>query len=53
MLQVVPGAYMRLGQGSPNGCYLHNSRYDFNDEVLPLGSAMYASLIEQSMPLVS
>ncbi len=51
MLQVVPGAYMRLGQGSPNGCYLHNSRYDFNDEVLPLGSALYASLIEQSMPL--
>ena len=52
MLQVVPGAYMRLGQGSENGCYLHNSRYDFNDDVLPLGSAMHASLIEQSMPLV-
>lgn len=50
MLQVVPGAYMRLGQGSPNGCYLHNSRYDFNDDVLPLGSALYASLIEQAMP---
>jgi amidohydrolase len=53
MLQVVPGAYMRLGQGSPNGCYLHNSKYDFNDDVLPLGSAMHASLIEQSMPLVA
>lgn len=52
MLQVVPGAYMRLGQGSENGCYLHNSRYDFNDDVLPLGGAMHASLIEQSMPLV-
>jgi amidohydrolase len=52
MLQVVPGAYMRLGQGSTNGCFLHNSRYDFNDDVLPLGSAMHASLIEQSMPLV-
>ena len=51
MLQVVPGAYMRLGQGSENGCYLHNSRYDFNDDVLPLGSAMHASLIEQAMPL--
>jgi amidohydrolase len=51
MLQVVPGAYMRLGQGSTNGCFLHNSRYDFNDEVLPLGSAMHASLIEQAMPL--
>lgn len=52
MLQVVPGAYMRLGQGSPNGCFLHNSRYDFNDDVLPLGSALYASLIEQSMPVL-
>lgn len=51
MLQVVPGAYMRLGQGSTNGCFLHNSRYDFNDDVLPLGSAMHASLIEQAMPL--
>ena len=52
MLQVVPGAYMRLGQGNVNGCMLHNNRYDFNDEVLPLGSAMYASLIEEAMPLV-
>jgi amidohydrolase len=52
MLQVVPGAYMRLGQGSINGCFLHNSRYDFNDEVLPLGSAMHASLIEQAMPVM-
>jgi amidohydrolase len=51
MLQVVPGAYMRLGQGSTNGCFLHNSRYDFNDDVLPLGSAMHASLIEQAMPV--
>ncbi len=52
MLQVVPGAYMRLGQGSVNGCMLHNNRYDFNDDVLPLGSALYASLIEEAMPLV-
>ena len=52
MLQVVPGAYMRLGQGSTNGCFLHNSRYDFNDDVLPLGSAIHASLIEQAMPVL-
>jgi hippurate hydrolase len=30
---------------------LHNSRYDFNDEVLPLGAALHSALIEQSMPL--
>jgi metal-dependent amidase/aminoacylase/carboxypeptidase family protein len=55
MLQVKPGAYLRLGQGDgagQPGCFLHNSRYDFNDEVLPLGAALFAGLVEQSMPLV-
>ena len=52
MLQSKPGAYLRLGQGNGAGtCGLHNSRYDFNDEVLPLGAALHASLIEQAMPL--
>ena len=54
MLQVKPGAYMRLGQGAENGtggCLLHNTRYDFNDDILPLGAALHASLVEQSMPL--
>jgi amidohydrolase len=51
MLQVKPGAYLRLGQGGEGGCFLHNSRYDFNDEVLPLGAALHAGLIEQGMPL--
>ncbi len=55
MLQAKPGAYLRLGQGDgagQPGCFLHNSRYDFNDEVLPLGAALLAGLVEQSMPLV-
>jgi hippurate hydrolase len=51
MLQTRPGAYMRIGQGGEGSCFLHNSRYDFNDEVLPLGAALHAGLIEQSMPL--
>ncbi len=54
MLQVKPGAYMRIGQGAENGvgsCLLHNTRYDFNDDILPLGAALHASLVEQSMPL--
>jgi hippurate hydrolase len=50
MLQMRPGAYLRLGQGSQGGCFLHSSRYDFNDEVLPLGAALFASLIERAMP---
>ncbi|MBA4329996.1 MAG: amidohydrolase [Polaromonas sp.] len=54
MLQVKPGAYLRIGQGAENGvgsCFLHNSRYDFNDDILPLGAALHAGLVEQSMPL--
>jgi len=51
MLQTRPGAYLRIGQGGEGSCMLHNSRYDFNDDILPLGSALHASLIERSMPL--
>ena len=51
MLQVKPGAYLRIGQGGEGACFLHNSRYDFNDDILPLGAALHASLVEQSMPL--
>ena len=54
MLQVKPGAYMRIGQGQPaqgRSHPLHNSRYDFNDAILPLGAALHASLIEAAMPL--
>ena len=53
MLQVKPGAYMRIGQGQPaQGLShpLHNSRYDFNDAILPLGAALHASLIEAALP---
>ncbi len=53
MLQSKPGAYLRLGQGNGvGGAALHNSRYDFNDEVLPLGAALHAGLVEQAMPMV-
>ncbi len=50
MLQVKPGAYMRIGQGGEGSCMLHMTRYDFNDDILPLGAALHASLVEQSMP---
>ena len=54
MLQVKPGAYLRIGQGGSSGAgstSLHNSRYDFNDEILPLGAALHAGLAERAMPL--
>ncbi len=53
MLQARPGAYMRIGQGGEGSCMLHMNRYDFNDDILPLGAALHASLAEQSMPLAA
>ena len=53
MLQARPGAYVRIGQQQEGGQPLHNSCYDFNDELLPLGSAFFASLIEQRLPLAA
>jgi hippurate hydrolase len=49
MLQEKPGCYMRVGQGGREGAFLHNSRYDFNDDILPLGAALHASLVEQAL----
>jgi len=52
MLQVKPGAFARLGQGgAEGGCFLHNSKYDFNDAVIPLGAGYLAALAESAMPL--
>jgi hippurate hydrolase len=52
MLRAKPGAFARLGQGgAEGGCFLHNSKYDFNDDVIPLGAGYLAALVEQAMPL--
>jgi hippurate hydrolase len=52
MLRSRPGAIARLGQGgAEHGTFLHSSRYDFNDDVIPLGAAFLASLVERGMPL--
>jgi len=52
MLQAKPGAFARLGQGGADGgCFLHNSTYDFNDAVIPLGAGYLAALAEAAMPL--
>ena len=51
MLKAKPGAYVWLGAGEgASGAMLHNTRYDFNDEILPLGSSYWAQLVEQEMP---
>jgi hippurate hydrolase len=50
MLQEKPGAYLFIGNGPEgDGCILHNARYDFNDEILPIGSSYWARLVETVM----
>jgi amidohydrolase len=53
MLQAKPGAYVRIGQQTAGSHPLHNPLYDFNDELLPLGSAWFAGLVEQRLPMAN
>lgn len=49
MLQARPGAYLFLGQG--DGAGLHHPKYNFNDEVSPVGASFFARLVERAQPL--
>ncbi len=51
MMQVVPGAYVRLGNGvgEDGGCMVHNPGYDFNDAALPIGAAFWVRLVQASL----
>ena len=49
MLQARPGAYLFLGQGESAG--LHHPKYNFNDEVAPVGASFFARLVERAQPL--
>jgi hippurate hydrolase len=47
MLEQKAGAYVFIGNGPDTGnCLLHNPLYDFNDEILPIGSSYWARLVE-------
>jgi hippurate hydrolase len=49
MLQARPGAYLFLGAGP--GAGLHHPKFDFNDEILPIGASLLARLAERALPL--
>ena len=51
MAQAVPGCFVRIGQrdGDKGAVPLHNARYDFNDDILPLGASFWATLVEQEL----
>ena len=47
MLQKRPGTYVWLGGGSDEGgCFCHSPTYDFNDEILPIGTTFWIKLVE-------
>lgn len=48
MLGEVPGCYFMLGNGEGefHGCSVHNPHYDFNDELVRLGSDCWVKLVE-------
>ena len=50
MLEARPGAYLWLGQaGGASACAVHNPQYDFNDEILPIGASLFATLVETQL----
>ena len=52
LLNASEGAYIWIGNGlvpengPEGGCMLHNTEYDFNDEILPLGSSYWVQLVQ-------
>jgi hippurate hydrolase len=48
-----PGCYIKLGQRTTpeTGYALHHQRFDFNDELTPIGASYFAQLVEQELPV--
>ena len=49
MLDARPGAFLFLGQGE--GPSVHHPKYDFNDEIAPIGASFFARLVETLQPV--
>ncbi len=51
-LQEKPGNFLFLGGGATGreNAPLHHPRYNFNDDLLPVGASYFASLVEQELP---
>jgi hippurate hydrolase len=50
MLEKRPGCYVFLGNGGgAGGCAIHDPSYDFNDEILTLGSSYWVRLAETAL----
>jgi amidohydrolase len=47
MLEARPGAFIFVGNGNTAG--LHHPAYDFNDEVIPVGTSYWVKLVETAL----
>ncbi len=50
MLEARPGAYAFVGNGE-DGAMVHHPKYDFNDEIAPVGASFLARLVEKAAPV--
>ena len=51
MLNAKDGAYLMLGgQRTATDANVHHPKYDFNDEILPVGASWWAALAERLLP---
>jgi amidohydrolase len=52
MLNARPGCFVRIGSAfeGRESHPLHNSKYEFNDAVLPIGASFWARLVEMELP---
>ena len=48
MMEKVPGAHVMFGNGG--SASVHNHLYDFNDEAIPYGVALFAAITEKKLP---
>jgi hippurate hydrolase len=54
MLERVPGSYFLIGngaEGNPGACMVHHPGYDFNDDNVAIGSALWSSLVARFLTL--
>ncbi len=47
MLEARPGAFIFVGNGDTAG--LHHPAYNFNDELIPVGSSYWVKLVETAL----
>jgi hippurate hydrolase len=48
MLNARPGAFIWIGNGASAG--LHHPSYNFNDDVIPVGTSYWVKLVETALP---